>query len=89
MRIFSLTHEAVSQQGWALGEDRDGLQVEVPTGGGRTQVVYLEPGTDRDGDTIAWIWSKAADSEAIDDPWGLLTNNQMATGLQSYKVIRL
>ena len=79
MRIFSLTEQAVHDQGWTLGQDADGLQVEVGTGDGRTQVVYIEPGNDRDGDVVAWIWSKAADSDATNDAWGLLALNAELT----------
>ena len=79
MRVFGLTEQAAANAGWTVGEDSDGLQVEVATTAGRTHVVYVEPGADSDGDSVAWVWSKAADSDATDDPWGLLALNAELT----------
>ena len=81
MRVFSLAEESAGQKGWPMGQDEGRLQIEVPTQDDRSQVVFIESGVDRDGDTIAWIWSKAADSDATDDPWALLAlNSELSYG---------
>ena len=79
MRVFTLAEESADLKGWPTGQDGERLQIEIPTQGDRTQVVFIEGGADRDGDAVAWIWSKAADSDATDDPWGLLTLNAELT----------
>jgi hypothetical protein len=81
MKVKELALQAASMRGWPSRQEPDGeVRVEIPTSGGRTQVVVVSAGTDGDGDAAGFVWSKAADAGA-QDPWALLRlNAQLSYG---------
>jgi hypothetical protein len=80
MKIKELALQAASMRGWPSRQEPDGdVRIEIPTTGGRTQVVVIGAGTDADGDPVGFVWSKAADAGATQDPWALLRLNAQLT----------
>jgi hypothetical protein len=80
MKVKELALQAAAMRAWPSRQDPDGdLRVEIPTTGGRTQVVAVSSGEDGDGDAAGFIWSKAADAGAARDPWALLRLNAQLT----------
>src|SRR5262249_20802743 len=79
MKVKELALQAASMRSWASRQDPDGdIRIEIPTTGGRTQVVAVSAGQDGDGDPAGFIWSKAA-SVGVQDPWALLRLNAQLT----------
>jgi hypothetical protein len=77
-----LTHAATVAQNarWSYSNDATGgYQIEIPVTPQRTQVVHVTMAQDADGDAAAFIWSKAADAGAVNDPWRLLQLNSQLT----------
>ncbi len=87
MNVQSLAIQAASMKGWAAQHEHNGdVRIEVTTQGHRTQLVAITTSTDADGDAAAFIWSKAADLHAVNDPWTLLTlNGQLTYGRVALK----
>lgn len=80
MSILSLAAQAASIKGWPSQQQPNGeLRVEVVTVPGRTQLVTLSMAYDGDRDPAAFIWSKAAEVSAKNDPWALLRLNMQLT----------
>jgi hypothetical protein len=80
MKVKELALQAAAMRAWPSRQDSgDGdVRVEIPTVGGRTQVVVVTAGQDGDGDPAGIVWSKAADMGA-QDPWALLRLNAQLT----------
>ncbi|MCA9518634.1 MAG: hypothetical protein KC635_27045 [Myxococcales bacterium] len=80
MNILSLAAQAASMKGWPSQQQPSGeLRVEVVTVPGRTQLVTISMAYDGDREPAAFIWSKAAEVNAKNDPWGLLRLNMQLT----------
>ena len=80
MNIMRLAAQAASMRGWPCRQEMNGdLRVEITTQPGRTQVVNLTAARDGDQEPTVFIWSKAADMAAKNDPWGLLALNMKLT----------
>jgi len=80
MNVQNLAIQAATMKGWPAQHEHTGeVRIEVTTTGHRTQLVTVTNATDADGDLAAFIWSKAADSHAVNDPWRLLTLNAQLT----------
>lgn len=80
MSVLHHALQAAAMKTWPHQRLADGgLQVEIPTVPGRTQVVTVTMATDGDGDAAAFVWSKAADLQAINDPWAMLQLNAKLT----------
>ena len=80
MKVKELALQAAAMRAWpSRQESGDGdVRVEIPTIGGRTQVVVIGGGQDADGDPAGFIWSKIADA-GNQDPWALLRLNAQLT----------
>jgi hypothetical protein len=62
MNILTLAQQAATLKNWAVTQEPNGnvkIQVDLP--GGRKQNVIIHSSKDGDGDTICFIWSKAAE----------------------------
>lgn len=80
MNIVNLAMQAAQMKGWACRREvNNDLLIEVITQHGRTQVVNITMAVDGDRDTVAFIWSKAADAQTKNDPWALLRMNMQLT----------
>ncbi len=81
MKVKELALQAAAMRSWPSRQDPGGdVRIEIPTTGGRTQVVVVSAGQDGDGDPVGFVWSKAADVGA-QDPWALLRlNAQLSYG---------
>ena len=80
MRVFEWANAIAVERGWPAQYDHaEDLQIEIPTTGHRSQVVMISSALDRDGDGVAWIWSKVAEVNATPDPWPLLQLNAEIT----------
>lgn len=80
MRVIELAAQAAAMKSWPAQQTAGGeIRIEVPTSGTRTQVVAVNMATDGDGDAAGFVWSKAADLQAVADPWALLQLNAKLT----------
>lgn len=80
MNILNLALQAASMKNWPSRTEVNGeLKIEVVTQPGRTQLVTITMATDGDRDPVAFIWSKCADMQTKNDPWGLLRMNMQLT----------
>ena len=79
LRVITIASSIADERDWGNEYDGGDLRIEVPTNGLRSQVVTICEGQDRDGDSIAWIWSTIADVSATPDPWALLQLNAEIT----------
>ncbi len=79
MNVTNLAVQAAQMKGWPAQPVGTDYQIEVPTMGARTQVVTVTYGQDADGDSVAFIWSKAGEIDAVADPWVLLQLNAQLT----------
>jgi len=80
MNVMRLAAQAAQMKGWPSQTDFDGsVRVEVALESGRTQLVNLVAARDGDGDTAVFVWSLAAGTDAITDPWKLLQLNMQLT----------
>jgi hypothetical protein len=80
MNIINLAMQAAQMRGWPCRpQANNDLLIEVVTPTGRTQVVNITMAVDGDRDPTAFIWSKAADAQTKNDPWGLLRMNMQLT----------
>ena len=52
--------------GWAIRQDADGLVLDVPTGGGRQQLVAITEERDIADQRVARFWSMIGDAERVD-----------------------
>jgi hypothetical protein len=71
MKSQELAQQAASSRAWPTRKVDDQLLIEVPTQGGRSQIVNVIGGKDGDGEPAAFVWSKAAEV-GKQDPWALL-----------------
>jgi len=80
MNVFNFATQAAQMKGWPCRREPNGeLRIEVVTQHGRTQVVTLTMAVDGDRDPAVFVWSKGADAQAKNDPWGLLRLNMQLT----------
>jgi hypothetical protein len=80
MNCTRLAQQAAQAKGWPARFESNGeLRVEIAPYGGRTQVVTVSPAADGDGDAAAFVWSKAGETQAVTDVWGLLRLNAQLT----------
>lgn len=80
MNIYNLAMQAAQMKGWPCRREMNGeLRIEVVTQHGRTQVVNLTQAVDGDREPAVFIWSKAAEAQTKNDPWGLLRLNMQLT----------
>lgn len=80
MNVQNLAAQAAAMKGWPCQHEHSGdVRVEVTTTGSRTQLVSLTSATDADGDVAVFIWSKAAETHSVGDPWRLLALNAQLT----------
>lgn len=78
--VLNLAAQVATNARWSYANDASGgYQIEIPTRPPRTQVVHVVMATDADGDAAAFIWSKAADAGAVNDPWRMLALNAQLT----------
>ncbi|MCX5747557.1 MAG: hypothetical protein NT062_34260 [Proteobacteria bacterium] len=77
-KVTELALEAARMKSWPQQQVGGDLKIEIPTSAGRSQVVVVSQGTDGDGDSVGFIWSKAADL-GHQDPWALLRLNAQLT----------
>ena len=66
--------------GWTLREDPSGLLVDVPTGGGRAQLVAIVEERDIADQKIARYWSMIGDAERVDLQRCLEENSRLCYG---------
>ncbi|MBL8786816.1 MAG: hypothetical protein JNJ59_18060 [Deltaproteobacteria bacterium] len=87
MNVLNLATQAAAMKGWPSRREPNGdLRIEVVTQYGRTQVINVTMAVDGDRDPVAFIWSKAADAQTKNDPWGLLRlNMQLSYGRVALK----
>jgi hypothetical protein len=80
MNIINIAMQAAQMKGWPCRrEPNNDLRIEVVTQYGRTQVVNITMAVDGDRDPVGFVWSKAADAQTKNDPWGLLRLNMQLT----------
>ena len=66
--------------GWTLRADPDGLVVDVPTGGGRGQLVAIVEDRDLDDQPVARYWSVIGDADRVDYRKCLEENTRLSSG---------
>lgn len=80
MSVLQFAAQAAEMKSWPQTMGFDGsLKVEVKLDAGRTQLVNIVLGYDRDSAGAAKIWSLAAGTDAVRDPWALLRHNAAHT----------
>jgi len=75
MDFQMVLQQVCSYHGWARAYSHEGARIEVQTEYVRTQVVECTMGQDPDGRYMAYIWSRVAQVNMIQDPWYLLQLN--------------
>src|SRR5438045_3790736 len=80
MEFREIVARIASACGWGLREDGDGLVVDVPTGGGRGQLVAIVEATDIADQRIARYWSVIGDAERVDHKKCLEENARLCYG---------
>jgi hypothetical protein len=66
--------------GWTIREDADGLVIDVPTGGGRAQLVAITEERDIADQRVARYWSMIGDAERVDHAKCLAENARLCHG---------
>ena len=66
--------------GWTIREDGDGLVVDVPTGGGRAQLVAIVEDTDIADQKIVRYWSMIGNADRVDLQRCLEENSKLCYG---------
>ncbi len=82
-------HEIVSAIaqacGWVVRQDAEGLVLDVPTGGGRAQLVAIVEDKDIAGQPIVRYWSMIGDAERVDFQRCLEENAKLCYGAFAIK----
>jgi hypothetical protein len=71
--------------GWTLRQDAEGLVIDVPTGGGRQQLVAITEERDIADQRVARYWSMIGDAERVDFQRCLEENARLAHGCFAIK----
>lgn len=80
MNVANLAAHAAMLKGWPAQQEPNGeVRIEVATEAGRSQLVTVTLARDGDGDPAAFVWSRAGDQRAMQDPLALLRLNAQLT----------
>src|SRR5579872_3220284 len=71
--------------GWTIREDAEGLVLDVPTGGGRAQLVAITEERDIADQHVARYWSMIGDAERVDHTRCLEENSRLCHGAFAIK----
>ncbi len=66
--------------GWTIRQDAEGLVLDVPTGGGRQQLVAITEERDIADQRVARFWSMIGDAERVDHHRCLEENARLCHG---------
>jgi hypothetical protein len=80
MEFHELVLRIAQVCGWTVRQDADGLVLDVPTGGGRQQMVAITEERDIADQRVARYWSMIGDADGVDHVRCLEENARLCHG---------